>query len=142
MLAIFAALVAGDSSLTAPPLSLPYLGTFSFSYHDVANQVLATLFLSSNWNIIWYLCLLCLSIQLLSQQRPNGFAVIALPIGLSLIFIYFVFFWTKHYIGAIEFTSVNRALMYPVFAMVFLLSISLAHFETCSSNIRCATEKK
>lgn len=102
-------------------ITIPYLGSFELVFHQISSSMIETLFLALNWNLLWYIaffgiCLRVAQYRKYSLRRPEFVASV-----LSISFIFFVFYFSKHYVSAVDFTTVNRALMYPVPVLIFLL---------------------
>ncbi|MDX1733208.1 MAG: hypothetical protein R3228_02540 [Halioglobus sp.] len=116
----------GAVKLSLNHVELPYLGSFNLKYHSLKGSLAEALLKSLNWNLLWYL-VIAFALASVCARRPSPrpsldtwCALLALP------FLLFVFHFTYHYAFAINFTTVNRAFMYPVPILVFVLFRSLA----------------
>ena len=111
----------GEFSISRTQIDTPMLGSFALEYHPlVTGAFIETLFFMLNWNILWYLITLLLVAKLLKGDITRQASAAWLGTFLALAFIFFVFYFTYHYDAALNFGTVNRALLYPVAALVFL----------------------
>jgi hypothetical protein len=111
----------GRLSLNFREIEIPYFGRFPLAFHPVSGAFGESLFLAINWNLLGYLLILFILAKLVRgdmarQPSPESFVLIA-----SMLFIAFVFYFTRHYYAALSFVTLNRALLYPVAALIFYL---------------------
>jgi hypothetical protein len=109
----------GQLEISTTRISLPHLGTFNLKYHPVHGALASSLFSLSNWNIFWYLFVAILILKITRLEvldRPSAeFQCIAL----ALLFFGFVFYFTHIHRFVLDFTTVNRAILYAIPACVF-----------------------
>ena len=110
----------GNVKVSYEGISLPYVGDFAFSYHAVHQAVFTTMFLMINWNLLWYLVLVSFGCYLIKHKNIDARASLLLPLGMSLTFILFVYYFTERYKYALDYTQINRALIYLAPALVML----------------------
>ncbi|MEZ5571300.1 MAG: hypothetical protein R3E64_04675 [Halioglobus sp.] len=96
-------------------------GQFEIAYHAVGNAFLETFFVMINWHLLWYLLVpaACFSFYRWSVLRKPSAEV--LPVVAALAFVFVVFVFSRHYIAALNFVTLNRALLYPVPALIFCM---------------------
>ncbi len=102
-------------------ISIPVLGNLTLTFHSVWERYLESMFVMLNWNIFWYLLagLLLTTIlrgDLIRQATPDTIATAA-----AMAFIFLVFFARSDYQGISILTTLNRALLYPIPALIFNL---------------------
>lgn len=123
----------GQIILDARTIEIGKLGRFTLEYHNVGRPLLETFFVMVNWNLMWYL----LPVFLLWYFTPGRFVRRPtsefLPVVLALAFVVFVFVFTKHYRAAENFVTLNRALLYPVPAIIFCVFLCFRKAEPLPS---------
>ena len=127
----------GYLSLSFDGVTVPYIGTFQFSYHPVHEAFTNTLFLMINWNMLWYLLIVsiicgCFKLEIMKKSLAS-----LLCLSLALLFILFVYYFTERYTFALDYTQINRALIYlsPLIVLHVFRSI---HYETMART-NCST---
>jgi len=111
----------GKITLNADTIELPYIGSFSLEYHPVHRAFLDTFFAMQNWNMLWYVS--ALALVFIARKKwldPPSPELILLLLGL--LFVLFTFYFTKHYRSALNFITLNRALLYLIPALIFYLA--------------------
>jgi hypothetical protein len=116
----------GNLKLSLSRFTIPYIGSFSFNYHPVHDAVLTTLYLMFNWHLLWYLFAGAIMYSILRRQFLNLPIALLTNLGVALLFILFVYYFTGRYKFAEDYTQINRALIYlsPLIVM-FLFQSSL-----------------
>ena len=115
----------GQIAVSPNSITLPYIGRYELEYHAVHGAMISTLFLMLNWNMLWYVFGLLAVVRLVG--RKNQGVAVYLPslelraLMLTLLFIFFVYYFTSRYKFAQDFTQINRALIYSIPVMVFYL---------------------
>ncbi len=74
-----------------------------------------------NWNMLWYLVVLMALATFVERRLFNPHALELRVLILTLIFIFFVYYFTNRYKFALDYTQVNRALFYTIPIIVFYL---------------------
>lgn len=133
--------VIGTVSFSGGVLQAGYIGTYEVTWHpEVLAAVGTSFFRSINWNLLFYGLPLLLLLAAW-RRRP----VVALPPGevLALFacaaFLGFAFFYTDRYTGAVNFSTLNRAILYLVPASVFCLALSFLNDQGPGGKQRPAT---
>ena len=103
-------------------IAIPYIGKFSFEFHSINNIVYETLFTMQQWNLLWFLPLPAILIYILKQRKLRPFISGILLTCLTLSFLIISFYFTELYLLAINFTLINRAILYVVPLIIFALS--------------------
>lgn len=111
----------GRVGFDAGTLEAGRLGQYELEYHPVWDAFMETLFVMINWNLLWFLLvpyvIYIVYRSVVAGQGANEF----LPVLAALGFLILVFAFTSQYIAAVNFVTLNRALMYPVPALIFCI---------------------
>jgi hypothetical protein len=111
----------GRVALDAGILEAGRFGVFELAYHPVEDAFMEALFVMINWHLLWFL-LLPYAIYSVYRGVVAGQSVPEfLPVLAALGFLVLVFAFTNQYTGAVSFVTLNRALLYPVPALIFCL---------------------
>jgi hypothetical protein len=111
----------GRVAVSKGGITLPYIGVYELSYHPIHDAMINTTLLMINWNLLWYLLIF---VALLRVANGTVFKTPSLALRsvlLTLFFIFFVYYFTNRYVFAINYTQVNRALIYVIPPLVFYL---------------------
>lgn len=119
----------GRVALDAGTLEAGRLGTFALEYYPVEGAFLETLFVMINWHLLWFFLLPYVIYSgyrgaVAGQGIPEF-----LPVMAALGFLVLVFAFTSQYVAAVNFVTLNRALMYPVPALIFCIFLSFRRRE-------------
>lgn len=111
----------GVLALSFDRIQIPYMGSYTIGFHPVSQAFFHALLTQLNWNILVYLALPLLAYtyrvrQLRVAARPEVQALL-----LGILFVVGVFFLTNHYKSALDFTTLNRALLYLMPLVIFSL---------------------
>jgi len=133
----------GRIELSTEGIVLPYIGRYDLDYHPIHGAILNTLFLMLNWNILWYaFCLLAVA-KIIQWRQPLLPALLPSlelrALALTLLFIFFVYYFTNRHQFASDYTQVNRALIYSIPIMVFYLFNSIRRSLQCNGTDRAMT---
>ncbi|MFT4518022.1 MAG: hypothetical protein ACI9JM_000399 [Halioglobus sp.] len=109
----------GNVSLKGGVFDAGRLGQFSVEYHEVGSAFYGTFFEQINWHLMWYLLPFTIALGLYRNGLKFAVPVEWLAVIGALLFIVFVFVFTRHYIAAVNYVTLNRALLYPVPAILF-----------------------
>jgi hypothetical protein len=138
VLGLFAVIVG--LMLIGVEMQLPYLGKFvldtweievgrfgrfELQYHAVGGAFSTTFFTMINWHLLGYLVPPALLYSLYRVGRPRVPEAELLAVLGGVAFIVLVFVFTKHHKLALNFVTLNRALLYLVPAVLFCLFIQL-----------------
>ncbi len=116
----------GRFLLSSNGVSAPVFGDFVLTYHNISGALFEALLVMINWNLLWPLFLLAVTITLLQTRENRQPSGALLSILLALGFLLFVFYLTRHSAAAENFTTINRAFLYPVPALIFYVFVTLA----------------
>jgi len=122
----------GRIALSPDGIVLPYIGRYELAYHPIHAVMIDTIFLMLNWNILWYLFSLLTVIFVLGRKRLRSPSLDLRALSSTLLFIFFVYYFTNRYEFALDFTQVNRALIYSIPPMVFYLFNNFGRWQTPS----------
>jgi hypothetical protein len=111
----------GRFAVSNEGIALPYLGHYQLEYHAIHSAMVDTIFLMLNWNMLWYLFCLLLLVQAVRTRCLVSPSLQLRALSLALLFIFFAYYFTYRYMFALDYTQVNRALIYLVPAMVFYI---------------------
>ena len=113
---------------------VPYIGKFAIAFNDVTPAMLDTLFLMINWNLLWYLAAPLLLLVLIKPRLIQLNRTVFLALLCSVFFVLFVYYFTPRYKFALDYTQVNRALIYIAPLSVFLIAALLNSMKTVNSD--------
>jgi hypothetical protein len=117
--------ILGHLSVSGHEIQIPLFGSFSLGYHPVSRAFIESLLVMINWILLSYLLILFIAVKLYRgdmARRPSSELLILIA---AAIFIIFVFYFTRHYYAALNFVTLNRALLYPVPALIFYMFLHL-----------------
>jgi len=100
-------------------ISIPVLGDYSLELHAVWGKFLDSMFVMINWNIFWYLLAALFVITTLRGDLFRQAAPDTLAIAAAMILIFLGLSFKEH--ADRIFATLNRALLYPIPAIIFLL---------------------
>jgi hypothetical protein len=115
----------GRVAASTDSIVLPYIGRYSLEYHAIHSAMASTLLLMLNWSLLWY-AFGALAVMWIFGRRTLGTSsYVPSPelraLILTLVFIFFVYYFTSRFRFAQDFTQINRALIYSIPVMVFYL---------------------
>jgi hypothetical protein len=123
----------GRVALDADAIEVGRLGHFELQYHPVGATFIETFFVMTNWHLLWFLlvpfALYCV-VQVTQSRLP---VTEFLPAFAALVFVVFVFVFSRHYVAAENFVTLNRALLYVVPAMIFSFFLCFSNREPVRS---------
>ena len=123
VLAIALVVMVVPSGVDGTPwvIDLPLLGTHDIAFHNVNDAVERSLFLSLNWNILWYGFIAMLALKIVSRSWRQPPSITLTATVFSLLFVLFVFYFTGQFTDAINQITLNRALLYSIVPMIFYM---------------------
>jgi len=111
----------GQFGLQGGVMELGRLGQFELEFHDVSRPFLKSFYVMINWNLLWYLLLPYALYRIfrggLTRIPPDE--VLAMLGAIAFVGVIFVF--SKYYVAALNYVTLNRALLYPVPALIFCI---------------------
>jgi hypothetical protein len=116
----------GHIVMTADRIVLPYIGRYDLAYHPVHHAMIETTLSMINWNMLWYLFIFLGLAMVITGRAFTAPSLVLRSILLTLFFILFVYYFTNRYQFAVDYTQVNRALVYTVPPLVFYLIYTCA----------------
>ena len=114
--------MAGTLKISMNGVTVPYIGSFNFGYNAIHEAMINTIFLINNWSLLWYFFVLMIVISPFWGVGADSTVSLRVNIALSLLFLFFVYYFTERYRFAEDYTQVNRALLCSVPVMIFFLS--------------------
>jgi len=127
----------GRLAVDSEKIIVPYVGKFDITYHPIHEAMAKALFLMLSWNLLWYYGVLGIILFVMCRRDLKRHRMELITVAAALIFIFSVYYFTERYRFALDFTQLNRALLYTVPGLVFCL-LSL----TFSPNSITATVRK
>lgn len=109
----------GHLEVSTTRIAVPYIGTFELNYHPVHAALATSLFSFSNWNIFWYLFVAILVLKIFKREVFRGPTLELQCIALGFLFVGFVFYFTHIHQYVLDFSTVNRAILYFIPGSVF-----------------------
>lgn len=120
----------GHISFSRSALSLPGLGDFRFEYQSVWPAFTQSMFTLLNWNLIFYLGILVILIKVVRGELLKPASNELLVLALTAVFLVVVFQFTGHTQEALNFVTINRAILHAIPALVFYLFLQIdGHFS-------------
>jgi hypothetical protein len=134
----------GRIELGVNKVSVPYLGTFELAYRPVHQALTQTIFSMLNWNILWYLFSGLLIIKLLQKQFLNPPSMELQCLFFLLLFLFFIFYFTHISAFVLDYSTVNRVLLYAVPTMIFYIfkSVHFGGLVTLTRRLNCHPDSK
>lgn len=111
----------GSVTLTPNLVDLPYIGRHELQYTDSWAALADNLLLQGSWNLFWYLPPLALLLGLPRLGRDRQWTAALLLIGLGLVMLYVLFFYTAAEEYARRGTSLNRLFLHLTPVVLFWL---------------------
>lgn len=138
--------VIGDLVLTSNYISLPWFGSFDIAYRSIASSLGMSLFWQDNWFFLGYVFIVYVVTQVFIFRSKFIIAPELYVILVMSIFVYFIYFFTSHYKSAINFTSINRAVLYimPILLLYIFTSVSslMARINSRPSGIQNINDRE
>lgn len=104
----------GDLILTPTYISIPSIGSYSIEFHNVSKEFYINGLLWGSWNVFWWLLIVVVPVFFVLTIRYENLLAPNALVALALFLIYVIFFYTKHYLAAIDGTTINRAIFHIV----------------------------
>ncbi|QFU74479.1 hypothetical protein EY643_01745 [Halioglobus maricola] len=115
----------GRLALANGEIILPYIGRHELLFHNVTPALMETLFEMINWHLLWYLAIPIIVVGAYKNRSDIPLFYLALTLLATLGFIVSVYYFTNRYEFALDYTQVNRALIYATIPMVFIVGLIL-----------------
>ncbi len=110
--------------LTPERIQIPGLGGFTLTYHPVGSYFIKNDLLWDNWHLLGWLLLFSLPISLLYGLLNPRLLPITTTLLSGLVFLFVVFFFTRHDQSAIDSTTINRATFHILPALFTFILVS------------------
>jgi hypothetical protein len=120
----------GLVEISSTRIAVPYIGAFDLAYYPVHDALASTLFSLSNWNIFWYLFVAIITVKILRLELLMPPSLALQSIALTVLFLGFVFYFTHIHQFVLDFTTVNRAILYLVPGTVFYIFNTFYQWNT------------
>ncbi len=114
----------GHVALDGASIELGRFGSIELEYHNVSAPFLETFFVMINWNLLWYLLLPYAIYRLFRGGVLRIPPAEALAVLGAIAFVGIIFVFSKYYVVALNHVTLNRALLYPIPAMIFCIFLS------------------
>lgn len=115
----------GQVSLSFEHMELGRIGLFEPAFHPVGGVIAETFFELINWHLLGYLVPAIVLYGLFRGRLLHSPDAATLAAILAFVFILSVFFFTGYYIQALNYVTLNRALLYTVPAIIFVCTLHL-----------------
>ncbi len=106
-------------------MELGGLGDFDLAYHAVEDTFVESFAQMINWHLLGYLLPLYLFYLALRRRLLRPVPTEVLVVMVAIAFVAGVFMFTGYYTQALNFVALNRALLYPVPALLFVCFLHL-----------------
>ena len=80
-----------------------------------------TTLVMTNWHLLWYVFIFLGVATVIKGKAITAPSLLSGSLLLALLFILFVYFFTNRYVYALDYTQVNRALIYTTPLLVFYI---------------------
>lgn len=117
----------GIIELSPNALHLPSLGRYRFEFVNTSAALAESLFLSSNWHLLFYLLIVCLGL-IYNLPNKNKLMVTGTFLSFATLFIIGLFYFTLASVWANDFTSSNRIVLQIILVIVFFITLVLNQF--------------
>lgn len=115
----------GHVSLSFERMEIGRIGFFEPALHPVGGVIAETFFELINWHLLGYLVPSILLYGLFRGRLMQSPDAATLATILAFAFVLGVFFFTGYYTQALNYVTLNRALLYTVPAIIFVSSLHL-----------------
>jgi hypothetical protein len=119
----------GRMGFEAGTIEAGRFGRYTLEYHPVWDAFHETLFVMINWHLLWFLFVPYVIYIVYRSVFAGQGAPEFLPVLAALGFLILVFAFTSQYVAAVNFVTLNRALMYAVPALVFCIFLCFRRRE-------------
>jgi hypothetical protein len=118
----------GEIKFSKELIRLPGLGAQRVEFHNSMPFFGESLFLQANWNILGYALTAALLLILVRYNQIENMDLLLANVVLASVFIFVTYSFTSHYDNAVNFTSLNRVLLYimPVATLICFLAFRIA----------------
>lgn len=124
----------GELAIDERGITVPMLGTYALDLYPVGPAFINSIFMLTSWHLLWFFASGALVLALLHHGISTRIPAHLLALVLSIAFVILVFSVTKHYKNALDYTTINRAILYVVPAVIFCLT-SMLRPTTASESI-------
>ena len=116
----------GEITLSPDRVRLPGYTGDGFTFYPVWDPFIQNLLVLANWHLLWFLIPLLLAAALPSLARNRELRAGFTLAVTALAFLFIVFFFTGRYSAeAANYTTINRALIHMVPALLFVAMMSI-----------------
>ncbi len=122
----------GRLAISMDGIVLPYIGYYEIAFHPVQHAMVNTFLVMINWNLLWYLFIFLGVVMVTKGGALTAPSLVLRSLLLALFFILFVYFFTNRYQFALDYTQVNRALIFTTPVLVFYLVLASCALRTTS----------
>lgn len=115
----------GHISIDGTKIATSLNGNYTLELHPVSGAYVETLFVSANWHMLWYWLIILLFFKAFSGdiwRQPSPLSAVAIG---AIAFIAFIFSFTNYYSTALNFTTLNRAILYVLPTLIFFAFLHL-----------------
>jgi hypothetical protein len=123
----------GHIEFTGNRVEISRLATFNIEYLPTHGAFFESLFVMINWNLTWYLFAVVLLVQVASTKssRPS---MDLLVIFSTLAFVFLVLNFTERAKWALDYTTLNRALLYTIPTVIFYVTRNISNSWIAEGN--------
>lgn len=115
-------------SLSSEHLTIPGRGTFIVEYHPIGSSFLANDLIWDNWHLLGWVIFIILPPLFWSNIVKREMMAPTILILLIVLFMVVIFFFTNHYAAALDNTTINRATIHLLPALLYYLLFSHSHY--------------
>lgn len=115
-------------------IAIPGIGDFHFSFLNTTGEWLESLFLSRNWNILWYSLPVTLALFARIRHKPV-LLFSATYLIFSLLFLLVLFYFSYANKFASNFTSLNRLILHIVPVYIYFMVLTFYQYFKQSRSV-------
>ncbi len=132
----------GLLSITPEFIAIPGIGSFTIEYHQVTEAFVMNGLIWGNWHILGWLVLMLFFPVLVNNIRIMPLLAPSILLLCGILFVYFVFFFTSHHQAAIDNTTINRASIHMLPALIYYVLLFYPHDDRCDILATLNVEKE
>lgn len=115
----------GHVVISTDMIKVPYLGSYPLRYHPVHGALMESAFSMNSWHMFWYVMAATLMAKAFTGGLLTPPSIELITLSITLLFFGLVFYFTHISAFVLDFTTVNRVLLYliPGFLLYFFRNL-------------------
>lgn len=115
----------GHISIHGTKIVTSLYGNYTLKLYPVSDAYIQTLFIMINWHMLWYWLVLLLLFKAFSGDMWRKPSPLSTMIIGAIAFIVFIFSFTGYFQAALNFSTLNRVILYVLPALIFFAFLYL-----------------